>query len=139
MKRIGDLSFDLKAKHVRILQTGDDGLACELTMLYKNGNEADLHIIASWGGGWDHVSVSLEHRTPNWTEMSAVKDLFFYEEECVIQYHPPKSEYVNYHPFCLHLWRPQGKTIPLPPSIFVGPKTRDELQSVLQNAYEAAR
>jgi hypothetical protein len=40
----------------------------------------------------------------------------------VIQYHPPESEYVNNHPNCLHLWRPTGCALPMPPSIMVGVK-----------------
>jgi len=70
---------------------------------------------------WEHVSVSLKDRTPTWEEMSFVKDLFWHETETVIQFHPHKSEYVNCHPNCLHLWRHKsGHT--LPPSYFVGPK-----------------
>jgi len=53
--------------------------------------------------------------------MAWVKSMFFEDEETVIQFHPPKSEYVNYHPFCLHLWRIVGEAFPLPPSICVGP------------------
>jgi hypothetical protein len=71
--------------------------------------------------GWEHVSVSTKHRTPNWTEMCFVKDLFWNDDEVVMQLHPAKSEYVNYHPNCLHLWRPLNAEIPLPPSILVGP------------------
>ena len=36
------------------------------------------------------------------------KALFWDEDDCVIQYHPPRSEYVNNHQNCLHLWRPIG-------------------------------
>lgn len=72
--------------------------------------------------GWEHVSVSCENRTPNWTEMCFVKDLFWAPEECVIQFHPPKNDYVNCHPFCLHLWRYVKQEFPMPPSILVGPK-----------------
>ena len=72
--------------------------------------------------GWEHVSVSTPRRCPNWIEMCYVKDLFWEEEECVMQLHPPKSEYVNNHPYCLHLWRPTRETIPMPPSIMVGDK-----------------
>lgn len=25
-----------------------------------------------------------------------------------LQFHPPKSEYVNLHPFCLHMWKQVG-------------------------------
>ena len=72
--------------------------------------------------GWDHVSISRPRRTPNWPEMCYVKDLFFYEEECVMQLHPPKSEWINNHPYCLHLWKPHNVAIPKPPSHFVGVK-----------------
>lgn len=71
--------------------------------------------------GWEHVSISHKERCPNWEEMCFVKDLFWDPEECVIQFHPPKSEYVNYHPYCLHLWKPPFE-VPLPPSILIGPK-----------------
>jgi hypothetical protein len=83
---------------------------------------AELKIIASEGRGWEHVSVSLKNRCPNWPEMSFVKGLFWDDEEAVMQLHPPKSDYVNCHPYCLHLWKPLGVEIPLPPSIMVGPK-----------------
>ncbi len=84
-----------------------------------------LRIIASDGLGWDHVSVSLADRCPNWEEMCAVKDLFFDPEETVIQFHPKKSEYVNCHPYCLHLWRCQTEETKTPPSILVGPKQKE--------------
>jgi hypothetical protein len=71
--------------------------------------------------GWEHVSVSLKNRTPNWQEMCFVKDLFWLPEECVVQYHPPRTIYVNCHPNCLHLWRPLQEQMPMPPAILVGP------------------
>jgi len=65
---------------------------------------------------WEHVSVSTETRKPpNWEEMNWVKDQFWDEEETVIQFHPKKSEYKNFHPGCLHLWREIGVDYPLPP------------------------
>jgi hypothetical protein len=76
--------------------------------------------------GWEHVSVSvLDHkgvRVPTWKEMCFVKDLFWDAEECVVQYHPPHSEYVNHHPHTLHLWRFLNAAFPLPPHRLVGPK-----------------
>jgi hypothetical protein len=92
----------------------DDGGAFRM---FYNGRE--LRIIASHGGGWNHVSVSMETRCPTWKEMCYVKDAFFEPEDCVIQYHPPKSKYKNLAPYCLHLWQPQEFDIPLPPSEFV--------------------
>lgn len=80
----------------------------------------EFQVIASDGEGWEHVSVSLRNRTPNWREMCFIKDLFWDEEDCVVQFHPPKSAYVNNHEHCLHLWRPIRAEVPQPPSILVG-------------------
>lgn len=84
-----------------------------------------LKIIASGGNdevAWEHVSVSLPKRCPTWEEMAAIKDLFWDDEEAVAQFHPPKSDYVTMHPFCLHMWKPLEVELPLPPSIAVGLK-----------------
>jgi len=89
----------------------------------------DLMIIASPGSDeipFEHVSVSLPTRCPNWPEMCFVKDMFWSEEEAVMQLHPPKSDYISYHPYCLHLWRPLKATIPLPPWVAVGPREKRE-------------
>lgn len=100
------------------------------------GGDTYFFVVCSDGSDWhkffpppafEHVSVTLSHRgaclerTPTWEEMSAIKDLFFEPEECVIQYHPPKSQHVNCHPWCLHIWRPVGVEIPIPPMLAVGP------------------
>lgn len=79
-----------------------------------------LKVIASDGEGWEHVSVSLPTRCPTWAEMAFIKSVFWDADDCVVQFHPPESEYVNNHPFCLHLWRPTGHQIPTPPSLLVG-------------------
>ncbi len=83
-------------------------------------NQRELRIISSEGDEWEHVSVSLPNRTPNWAEMCFVKDLFWDEDETVVQYHPKRSEYVNIHPNCLHLWKPVGVELPMPPKGMVG-------------------
>jgi hypothetical protein len=80
----------------------------------------EQRVIASDGEGWEHVSVSCPDRCPTWGEMCFIKSKFWHEDETVIQYHPAKSNYVNMHPYCLHLWKPIGVTLPLPPSILVG-------------------
>lgn len=97
---------------------------------------SDLVCIVSDGGGdepeiqamprWEHVSLRAhsqltgESRVPTWEEMSYAKSLFWEDEECVMQLHPPKSSYVNRHPHVLHLWRPLFAEIPQPPTIMVG-------------------
>lgn len=85
------------------------------------GPYGTLKAIASDGAGWEHVSVSTRDRVPTWQQMCWVKDLFWDAEDAVIQFHPPKSEYVNCHPYTLHLWRPVGIGFPRPPYILVGP------------------
>jgi hypothetical protein len=82
-----------------------------------------LNVIASNGGGWEHVSVSAPNRTPTWEEMCFIKDKFWDPEDCVIQYHPRVSEYVNCHPHCLHMWKPLSVSVPEPPSWMVGAKS----------------
>lgn len=86
-----------------------------------------LQCIASDGAKWEHVSVLVldkdkKQYTPQWNVMCLVKDIFWDAEDCVVQYHPPKSEYVNCHEHVLHLWRPQAYDMMRPPSILVGIK-----------------
>lgn len=76
--------------------------------------------------GWEHVSVSTRRRCPNWVEMCFVKDLFWDAEEAVAQFHPPRSRYINNHPYCLHLWRPKHVVLPLPPDHLVGDRALGE-------------
>lgn len=98
---------------------GHDGGAGEIQYGRLKGS-----VIWSFGGGWDHVSVAPYKRgyTPTWGEMCRVKDIFFREDETVVQYHPAKTDYVNNVSNCLHLWRPQEVEMPTPPAIFVGLK-----------------
>jgi hypothetical protein len=83
-----------------------------------------LTVIASDGGGWDHVSVSTPYRCPTWDEMAKIKELFWSDpEDWAVQYHPPMSRYVNNHSYCLHLWRPTHcGEMPFPPDWMVGNK-----------------
>lgn len=106
---------------------------------------------------WEHISVGVvwisgsgnsrdEGRCPRWDEMCYIKELFWDDpEDVVLQFHPPASEYVNNHPYVLHLWRAVDiNGFPVrqnrPPSIMVGLKpepkeaaplqlTKDEMQS----------
>lgn len=69
---------------------------------------------------WEHVSVSLADRCPSWSEMQAVKELFWDDSEVVLQFHPTKAEYVNCHPYCLHMWRHKQTNHALPPRRLIG-------------------
>jgi len=81
-----------------------------------------LRVISSGIGeknGWEHVSVSLSNRCPTWDEMAYIKNLFWKEDETVVQFYPKKSKYKNLMPFCLHLWRKIGQEYELPPDEYV--------------------
>ena len=84
----------------------------------------EMRVVCSDGLDWEHVSVSFKDRCPTWEEMCIIKDLFWEEDEVVVQYHPDKKHYVNCHPFCLHLWKPIGMQLLVPPSELVGPKPK---------------
>lgn len=87
-------------------------------------HRSTAHIIASDGEGWEHVSVhiteKMKQRTPTWAEMCKIKDLFWTSNDCVVQYHPAQSEYVNRHKHTLHLWRPINGSFPIPNKLLVG-------------------
>lgn len=104
----------------RLASTARDGCNGAFEMPGPCGER--LLVIASAGSEavpWEHASVSTRRRNPNWQEMSWVKDAFWNEEECVVQYHPPRSHYVNLHPHTLHLWRPVDGVFPMPPRFAV--------------------
>ncbi|MFW8567043.1 DUF7694 domain-containing protein [Orrella sp. 11846] len=82
-----------------------------------------LNVIASSDSEWEHVSVSRKDRCPTWEEMCKVKELFWCPEDCVIQFHPANSDYVNVHEYCLHMWRPVRESFPIPEFWRVGFKT----------------
>lgn len=114
MKSLSQIRLNPK---LRIIESSLDGGSA---YWQPTKNTRPAVIVFSWGMGWDHVSVSFSNRCPTWEEMCQVKDMFFNEDECVVQYHPPKKEYVNVHPYCLHLWRPQNEVVPKPPKWMVG-------------------
>jgi hypothetical protein len=104
----------------RLASTWAEGNNGAFQLRLKHGQTA--FAIASDGAGWEHVSVSRTDRCLTWDEMCQVKAMFWGDDDCVLQFHPPKSEYVNNHPYCLHLWRPIGVAVPIPDSILVGVK-----------------
>ena len=74
-------------------------------------------------------------------DMCKIKDAFWNDDEAVIQIHPPKADYVNNMPNCLHLWRCTYKDMVLPPSILVGIKkgqTQKEIAEEIVKADEIA-
>lgn len=102
------------------------GDKCGLWLIPSQYSRFFLSVISDDGikTGWEHVSFKLVRksrkrlmvveRTPTWSEVCEVKDIFWQEDECVMQIHPPKQFYVNTHPYVLHLWKPLHENIPQP-------------------------
>lgn len=138
MKPIEEILSDKRHIYSDNVEISDDGFRG-----YMNVDRTDMTFVASWGGGWEHVSVApiKRNKIPTWEQMCAVKDVFFKDDEAVIQIHPPKDEYVNNMSNCLHLWRCWYKEMVLPPSCFVGIRkgqTQEELMKEIKAAYELA-
>jgi hypothetical protein len=74
------------------------------------------HVMIGDGLGWKHLSITNAQKKviPSWEVMCRAKDLFFSDYAWVVQFHPPKEENVNDHPYCLHLWESLDEEMPHP-------------------------
>lgn len=103
-----------------------DDYGCNGAFAFYFDPKIELQCIISDGEGWEHVSVvaivqgGKFMRAPTWDEMCKVKAKFWDNEDCVIQFHPPKSQYVNNHKYCLHLWREIGVEYKTPLTELIG-------------------
>ena len=85
MRPIQDILTNFR---LTIKETSADGGCGILTLPLA---KQSMTVVFSYGGGWEHVSVSYSKKTPTWDEMCRVKDIFWGEDECVVQYHPAKG------------------------------------------------
>lgn len=115
------------------IMASDESYGCNgvfiIPVYYDEPGIKYYQCIVSDGMGWRHLSVVMlnekkepANTMPSWEDMCYLKDLFWDVTACVVQYHPPHSEYVNNHQYCLHLWEPTDFTLPMPDSIMVGIK-----------------
>ncbi len=126
MRNLPDILERLKEHRFIVMGSGVDGLAAQRIDYQADGGNIDTRLIFSFGKGWEHASVSHTNENPTWDEMCEIQDIFWNDSETCVQYHPAKSNYVNDHEHCLHIWKPIGRiTLPTPPSILVGYKKKD--------------
>lgn len=128
MKKLEEIK---KNGYVKIAKEGRDGFC---GTFYDKKSRCTLNFIMSWGAEFEHCSVSIPTRCPSWEQMCSIKDTFWNDDEVCMQLHPAKKDYVNNHPYCLHIWKPIDKEIPLPPTIMVGVKdnyTNEEIKQIL--------
>lgn len=97
---------NLKAERCRV--SGPPNTNCGAFAIEQVG-KPPLLIVVGNGYGWDHVSISTRTRCPDYAEMCLAKDLFFRDDECVMQLAVPAAEHVNMHEHCLHWWRGQTR------------------------------
>lgn len=84
----------------RIIKEAEDHVT-GWVVLNNDKKHEDLITVFSWGGGWEHVSVSFRGRAPTWDEMCEVKDMFFEKDETAM----PVPQFVKGSRCCLDLWR----------------------------------
>lgn len=112
MRDFNKIKYD---NRIWIVSSGEDG--CMGYLFLRTGKR--VNFVFSFGGGWEHLSVSTARSCPTWEDMCAAKDLFFEKNETCVQYHPAANDYVNNHPYCLHIWRPINERLPQPPIEYV--------------------
>lgn len=133
-----DIEEIKKTSGLVIKKEGIDGLAGTVFPIeYRKGKvkvnqniDEALHFIFSRGLEWEHLSVSTPVKTPTWEQMCKMKEIFWGDDEVCMELHPKKEDYVNMHPYCLHIWKPIGIEIPTPPSILVGIRKGKELEDM---------
>lgn len=67
------------------------------------------------GRWWLHVSVSRRNYIPSYDDLADVKRVFVGDALQALQIFPKRTEHVNIHPYCLHLWAcldPEGDGLP---------------------------
>lgn len=64
------------------------------------------------GVQWLHVSFARKSRMPTYDEMQMVKRDFIGDSRKAIFVLPPRKNYVNIHPNCLHLWCCENDSLP---------------------------
>jgi len=63
-----------------------------------------LSVIYSVDSGRRHASIAHTSRYPTWDEIKEVRYSFFPDDCMVAMPLPPRSDYVNLHPNCFHLY-----------------------------------
>lgn len=64
----------------------------------------EVHCIKSIDGGKWHLSMSCKDRLPTYEEMKEIRYKYLPDNCYMAQIFPPSKEFVNLHPFTLHLY-----------------------------------
>lgn len=79
-----------------------------ITLRHTSGLVAILSTdVMTDGSRWLHVSVSRASSLPSWQDLQVAKGDLLGRQSEAVQVLPADRDYVNLHPFCLHLWSPE--------------------------------
>lgn len=53
---------------------------------------------------WLHVSFACNNKMPDYSDISFIKQQFFGDDLKAIMVFPKRTEHINLHQYCLHLW-----------------------------------
>lgn len=62
-------------------------------------------VIVSIDAGLWHMSISHPSRLPTYDELKNARYKYLPDEIMAAQIFPPQAEFVNLHPYCLHVWQ----------------------------------
>jgi hypothetical protein len=90
-------------------------IPAQVRVMLEPGSKAyrmgGCHIICSQQkAGW-HLTISRLDKLPSWEEVRDVRYQLIPDEATMAMLLPPRTEYVNVHPFCLQLYEIPGEYI----------------------------
>jgi hypothetical protein len=100
------------------MERGADGISFKREGMSLGFSARPLQTVILSGGyrddvPWLHVSTAWSNRLPSFEELREVREVFFDDALVAVQVFPPKAEYINVHPYCLHLYaRADERTVP---------------------------
>lgn len=74
---------------------------------FKEGvfQKGELRIIVSLDAGLWHISISHPSRLPTYEELKEARYVFAPDNIYMAQIFPPQDQFINVHPYCLHLYQ----------------------------------
>lgn len=79
----------------------------------QRGLSVGVSLVKYGRHAWMHASIAHSSRLPTWSEVRELKDRFIGADKKAVMVLPAESDYVNIHPYCLHLWHcPSGDGLP---------------------------
>lgn len=93
---------ELTDEKSRIIKKGLENIGATNVKVYNM--DTGSKVIYNIENGKEHVSISNNKRLPTWDEVKFVRYELMKPDSTIAQILPPKSQYVNVHENCFHLW-----------------------------------